>query len=486
MHATALFLGHLHPAWVHLPIGIFLLLALLEAAALLARVRGLGWLPPLPERQRTLILAAGTLAAAVAAALGWLLARGGDYDRALVHRHQLLGLAAAAGAVVLLVVHRRRRLYLAALPLFLVLLTVAGHAGGQLTHGSDFLTANLPGRLRALLGAAPAPVPPPPPDFDHAAVFADVVQPILAGRCVNCHGPAKSSGGLRLDSWEVLAKGGKHGPLFKGSDLAGSELIRRLELPPGYKEHMPPRGKPPLSPDDLTVLEWWVGAGAPRETRVAAIDLPTAIDEILGPRLGRAPEPAPDRAATLAAAAPTAASLGIVIRSMSPDGPWLDVNAAPAGRAFGDLDLARLLPLAPAIVWLDLDGTAVTEGGMPALEAMHRLERLHLAGLPVGDASLAHLSHLRRLQYLNLRGTRVTDRGLPALRPLSELRALYVWQTAVTPAAVKALGDGLIDARKVALWTAERDQLDQRIAAERFEGNTGESLRPPAPPVAAK
>jgi len=486
VHETALFLGHFHPVWVHLPIGIFLLLALLEAAALLARVRGFGWLPALPERQRTLILAAGTLAAAVAAALGWLLSRGGDYDPALVHRHRLLGFAAAAGAMVLLAVHRRRWLYLPALPLFLGLLAVASHAGGQLTHGSDFLTAHLPERWRARLGFAPAPAPPPPADFEHAVVFADVVQPILAERCISCHGSAKSSGGLRLDSWELLSKGGKHGPLFKGSDLAGNELIRRIELAPADKEHMPPRGKPQLSPDDLTVLEWWVGTGAQRDSRVAAMDLPTAVDEILGPRLGRAPDPVPDRAATLAAAAQTAASMGILIRSMSPDEPWLDVNAAPAGRAFGDLDLARLLPLASAIVWLDLDGTAVTDGGMPALESMLRLERLHLARLPVGDLSLAHLSHLRRLQYLNLRGTKVTDRGLPALRPLSELRALYVWQTAVTPAAVKALGDSIIDARKIALWTAQRDQLDQRIAAERFEGNTGEALRAPVPPVASK
>jgi hypothetical protein len=85
---------------------------------------------------------------------------------------------------------------------------------------------------------------------------------------------------------------------------------------------------------------------------------------------------------------------------------------------------------------------------------------------------------------LNLRGTAVTDRGLAALRGLPRLRSLYLWQTAVTPAAAQALGDSLIDRRRIARWKAQEAELDRKIQAERFDGNTGEALRSPITPLA--
>ena len=42
--------------------------------------------------------------------------------------------------------------------------------------------------------------------------FFDKVQPLLASRCVTCHGPDKAEGGLRLDSREAALKGGDSGP----------------------------------------------------------------------------------------------------------------------------------------------------------------------------------------------------------------------------------------------------------------------------------
>jgi hypothetical protein len=135
------------------------------------------------------------------------------------------------------------------------------------------------------------------------------------------------------------------------------------------------------------------------------------------------------------------------------------------------------------VQWLDIGGTAVTDAGLSALAPMHGLRRLHLDGTRVTDDGLARLSGLKRLEYLNLRGTAVTDKGLSALRALPRLRALYLWQTAVTPGAAKALGESLVDRRRIARWQAEREELGREIQAEKFEANTGESLSPaPNPP----
>jgi uncharacterized membrane protein/mono/diheme cytochrome c family protein len=482
------FLGRFHPIWVHLPIGILVLLGAMEFLGLLARWRRISWWPALAERQRTLILVFAAFASVLAAFLGWLLAGHGEYDAELVDRHQTLGFYLAGASVLLLLVHRRRWLYAPVLAATLVLLTFAAHAGAKLTHGSDYLVTYMPPALARMLGVTiPAPAAKPVPvTFERAEAYANVVQPILQERCVSCHGPTKSNGGLRLDSWAMVAKGGKHGRVFKPGDLTGSALVRRVDLPADVKEHMPPKGKPQLVDDDLTVLEWWVGAGAPHDKLLTALDLPPSVQEILQGRFGGgSAEIPPDRSATLAQAAEIAEQLGLIIRPRGADGPWLDVNARILGKAFGDRELAQLAPIAPAVQWLDLGTTAITDAGLAALQPMRHLERLHLDQSGVTDAGLARLSALKKLAYLNLRGTAVTDHGLVALRVLPRLRALYVWQTAVTPAAVQELGEALTDHRKIARWTAEQEVLGREIQGEHFTGNTGESLRPPIQPASA-
>ena len=39
------------------------------------------------------------------------------------------------------------------------------------------------------------------------------IKPILASRCVSCHGALQQKGGLRLDAGQLLRKGGKNGPV---------------------------------------------------------------------------------------------------------------------------------------------------------------------------------------------------------------------------------------------------------------------------------
>src|ERR1035438_3915505 len=122
---------------------------------------------------------------------------------------------------------------------------------------------------------------------------------------------------------------------------------------------MPPRGKPQLADDDLTLIEWWVGAGSPRDRRIATLDIPSSVQVILEGRLqGAGADAPPDRVGMLAMAALIAGKLGVLVRPLSPDGPWLDVNARPVGKGFGDKELEQLSPIAPAIEWLDLGGTS--------------------------------------------------------------------------------------------------------------------------------
>ena len=75
-----------------------------------------------------------------------------------------------------------------------------------------------------LLGplAAASEIPPP---VSRSVDFARDVQPILASRCVVCHG-ASQMGGLRLDRRDDAMRGGTRGPAIISGDSASSPLIR--------------------------------------------------------------------------------------------------------------------------------------------------------------------------------------------------------------------------------------------------------------------
>ena len=492
-----LFFGRFHPLAVHLPIGILLVLVVLEGSTALSRHPRFSRLPALGDGPRSLILVCAALAAIVAAGMGWLLAGSGDYDPGLVYRHRCLGLTVAALTLLLLGLHRQRwrRVYAAAIAATLVALVAAGHTGGTLTHGASFLTEYLPAPF-ARFFAAPAAVPgkgAAQADPRRAPAYAGLIQPILAERCASCHGATKSNGDLRLDTWVLLLKGGKHGAVFKAGDSASSRLLQRIDAPLEEKEHMPPKGKPQLADDDVTLLRWWVDAGAPEQTTLGELAPPPEIASILAVRFGLpgwggrlSP---PDRNATLVTANALASRLGIVIRPLAPDGPWLAVNARMLARRFGDDDLTELAALGPALQWLDLGETAVTDRGLAALAAMKNLRRLDLDRTAVTDAGLARLAPLARLEYLNLFGTAVTDAGLASLRPLLQLRSLYLWQTHVTPAAADALAAELTDRRKLRRWQDQVADLENRIRAETFYYNLGAPVTtasPPAPPLPPK
>jgi len=77
---------------------------------------------------------------------------------------------------------------------------------------------------------------------------------------MSCHGPQKQKGGLRMDSAEWLAKGGKNGPVLVPGKPAESKLLIAI----AYKDEdlqMPPDEKLPA--DKVAILAQWVEMGAP-------------------------------------------------------------------------------------------------------------------------------------------------------------------------------------------------------------------------------
>jgi len=85
---------------------------------------------------------------------------------------------------------------------------------------------------------------------------------VLAHHCTKCHGQQKQKAGLRLDTREAAVKGGEDGAVFVPGKPAESELIKRISLPRGHEDVMPPKDGV-LEAHDIDTLRKWVSAGAP-------------------------------------------------------------------------------------------------------------------------------------------------------------------------------------------------------------------------------
>lgn len=473
----ALFFGRLHPLLVHLPIGLILLLAVLELLARFPRFKH-------ANANSGIILALVIPATLVTVLCGWLLSLGGGYQQHLLQLHKWLGIGTAAVCVVAGALYwlDLKKAYRGCLFAGVAVLLVASHFGGSLTHGSDYLVRYAPHFVRRWFNggspAAPKPAVARIKDIKTLLAYTDVVRPVFQKDCVQCHGPEKSKGKLRLDSLQLVLKGGDSGAVLVPGKPADSLLLKRIHLPLDSDDHMPPDGKPQLSPDDISLLEWWIQAGAPGDKTLAELKPTPQVRRILEARFG--PPPVLAKAVPpkpLKEVLPLAASVEdatrVLINPLSPTEPWLECNASTLGTNFDNSKLQRLAALGANIRWLDLGGTAVTDVGLAALSAMPNLQRLHLERTAVGDAGLAHLTSLSQLEYLDLYGTKVTDAGLENLQTMPRLKEVYVWETKVTPTAASSFIEARTDTGRLQSWQEQIQQLEAKIRDARITVDLG-------------
>lgn len=462
-----LFFGHFHPLIVHLPIGFLLIAGLLEAGQRLGKIN-------VSDGVISTILFWSAVGATIACVFGYMLSLGGGYDAEILEEHQWQGIGVAVLAWLAWALKSERfgdripfssLLYTPILLFSLFLVSVAGHHGGSLTHGSDYLTQYTPEPFRALAGLPPKSVQAtfkPITDVNQAQVYAQIVNPILNQSCVQCHNAEKSKGELRYDTADLLKKGGKNGPVFVPGKSLESEMIKRCRLPLDDEHHMPPKGKTQLSETQLTLLTWWIDQGAPFDKKVAQL----AVNETVKPALASlgggtagnttavaastgSTGPAPDSPVLTikipAGDAPTIDALrraGLLVLPVAKEQNQLEVSAVNAP-GFTDSQAVLLTKLSQQIVWLKLGDTNITDAALTPISSLKNLQKLHLEHTHITDAGLKQLRALPYLEYLNLYGTAITDAGLAELANLKSLKTVYVWQTKVTEAGLATLRKAL-------------------------------------------
>ena len=111
-------------------------------------------------------------------------------------------------------------------------------------------------------------------DTDGVAFFESKVRPLLVERCIECHGPEKQKGGLRLDLRAGWQTGGEHGsPVLPGKPEE-SLLIKTVRSADRVLQMHPKEKGVKLGEAEIAVLIQWVKMGAPdprdAEARTAA------------------------------------------------------------------------------------------------------------------------------------------------------------------------------------------------------------------------
>ncbi len=415
------FLGRFHPLTVHIPIGLLVLVPVLEIA---------GKSRPALRDAAEFVLALSFIGCLGALTLGYLLAYGSGDAGAGVTRHMWGGIALTISVLVCAlarpwwVAGSEPRAYPALLTCTLLVLLWTAHQGGSLAYGNNYLTAYMPAPMKQVLLVGMVKR-----DASVRGSFYDAhIDPIFDTNCVSCHGTSKTSGGLRLDSYAQLMRGGKDGPVIVPGKPEASQLLKRVTLPPGHKQFMPAEGRPPLRPQEIAWIKAWVQQGAsPSATNLAGITIDTPKELPL--------QPVGDYSALMPQIRQMQQGLGAKLLpvSQNPSDGLVLYTVDVAGN-FGDAQLAQFLKFAPYIVEAELGRTAVTDASFTTLAQFTHLRALHLEGTAVTGNGLAKLAPLTQLIYLNLSGTKVTQASVAPLKAMKNLRYVYLYNTPVQPA----------------------------------------------------
>ena len=260
--------GVLHLFFLHFPIALVVLAAWFEFRARREN-------PDEPAATTAPILKIAAIAALLAAATGWLRAEAFSPETAGLDRHRWLGVAAAVLTLGSALLYRNNprddRLAGARVSLLLAtgLVLASGHFGAELTHGRELYTR----ALDQLFGTSPSAEEAARRQAWAARAlsewrapegtigYTETIQPILVGHCLQCHGPERVRGGLRLDTRRRALLGGDAGTVLIAGDRERSSLWFRCAEDTAEEPRMP-KDADALPDAMLETLGRWIDAGA--------------------------------------------------------------------------------------------------------------------------------------------------------------------------------------------------------------------------------
>ena len=427
-------IGHFHPVIVHLPIGVLLVALLLQ---LLSRKEKYASVKPVVR----IVLLWGSIAAIIACITGYFLSISDDYDRSLVNWHMWMAIGVVLVSLILYTKEVNPKVEVSKSLLsvgLLVLITLTGHFGGSLTHGSDYLTK--PFYKILSIDTAESTAIKPVANVQEAIAYNDIIQPILKTRCYSCHNENKQKGKLRMDDIDRLMKGGKDGIIIDVKNVDSSRMLQRLLLPTDNEHHMPPKEKPQLSENQIKLIHWWISNKADFKKKVKELDQPEKIKPVLYAL--QKPVNIRKEAIDIPASAVEKADEKIIdklrangwlILPVSQNSNYLE-SSFTNNSSINKTDFKLLSQLSKQLIFLKINNASISDHAVGEMAKLSNLRRLNLANTDISDKSVSELNSIKNLQHLNLVGTKVSPQGILQLRDLKELKTLYLYQAKISDA----------------------------------------------------
>jgi uncharacterized membrane protein len=410
--------GRMHPLLLHLPIGMFIIAALLWLLKKYFEAAGF-------QKLFSFLLHLVAVTTALTALFGFLLSKEGGYNEATLRLHKWTGVLLSIITAILLYLYQygrgKKLIFNAVLAAGTVMLILAGHWGATLTHGDNFVWQP----FQKTAPEAPLAV------TENTPLFAAAVQPVLKTKCYSCHNENKTKGGLIMTNEAALLKGGKSGPLWIPGNAAASRLIEYINLPEGDKKHMPPAGKPQLTADEKSILFAWIQSGADFKKPLKAYPATDTLSLMAAKFTKTEPALSETAYSFSPASANTLQKINTPFCSVTP----LSVNSPALAAAFfvkARFDVKKLEALSAVkeqLVSLSLDNMPVTDGDLLLLTGFTNLEKLNLNNTNITGKILIQLKGLKKLSSLSLSGTKVDNSINSLLTQLPALKEVYLWNT---------------------------------------------------------
>ncbi|MFY0653922.1 MAG: cytochrome C [Cyclobacteriaceae bacterium] len=434
-----LLVGRFHPMLLHFPIVLIFMVLLFEVIGYFGLIDDVSLI-------NRIILITSCLSTFVVVLAGYFLFASGEYTGDIMASHLQGGIASGILIFLTCILFFQRDNSASLKKLYLVVLLITNgavvftsHMGGSLTHGENYLSE--------YLNELFLPVKIVDKPKEELLVYGDLIQPFIESRCVSCHNQHKKKGDYLMTSYSHLIKGGESGQAaIVAGKSADSEIVKRIELPAGHDDRMPPEGKKPLNQKELDILKLWIENGASEELKVGDIGeqqfaqvtneyLPKLKKLVKRQAIGKAEK---EKLKQELKEISNKYQVNIE-EDPGSNGQYFSLALRFPPSPFTDKDLQELEPYFPVFSKVSLVASDITDDALYFIGQMSNLRKLYLQKTALNGSGLIFLKNLESLEEINLSYTKIDDANALGLIQHSALKTIYIHNNKLSPEVVEAL-----------------------------------------------
>jgi len=402
-----LWFGKLHPLVLHFPIviGIAIIIYFLFFQN-----------RPLEENTEKLVLVGNALTASIVALLGLFLSKQDAYTATTLNLHKWGGVSIAfiSGSFIYIKNISSSLKKILAIGYLFVLLFFT-HQGALLTHGENALSIPEPVVVK---------IEEVKKNDSSLTVYEKAIEPILAQKCVSCHGPEKIKGNLQLQSPELIIKGGKDGNILNGIQNEEALLLQRIHLPNTDEKHMPPDGKLQLTIEELNLLSKWVKAGGNFTKKISELTKTDSLSILA--MAYKAPTKSSGDNKNNAPDLKEYNSSYLTVNYLFNGSEEIEVNFFQSS-FYKKEQLTNLLKIKDKIVSLNMQGMPLTKEDLAIIVQFTHLKKLNLNYTKLALNDLEPLKTMTSLKNLSICGMELNQNSLTKFLEKSTFSEIHIW-----------------------------------------------------------